>query len=280
MKDISAGFQTDLEDETTNLARIWTLTLINTTVYRFTDSAQNITYSGDVYKSSPGMQISAIRTQTGGATQTATIDCALSSDGFTETMVRRGLVDNALFTVQLINWKIPSRPAVMLFKGRIGETLITDRGKASFEVRGLLKKALRGIGERYSQQCRADLGDERCKFPKDTMSVTFTVTSVAANGMSFISSTLTQADSYWDFGEVKWTTGNNTNITQEVRQSFSTGSIHHALPFPADVQIGDTGIIWPGCDKNISTCLNRFNNKDNFRGEPNAPGADGATVKV
>jgi len=32
--------------------------------------------------------------------------------------------------------------------------------------------------------------------------------------------------------------------------------------------------VHPGCDKRLTTCINKFNNINNFRGEPYVPGQD------
>ena len=37
---------------------------------------------------------------------------------------------------------------------------------------------------------------------------------------------------------------------------------------------GDTFAVYPGCDKRLETCIGRFNNVINFRGEPYVPGLD------
>ena len=38
--------------------------------------------------------------------------------------------------------------------------------------------------------------------------------------------------------------------------------------------VGDTFNAIAGCDKTISTCIAKFNNAVNFRGEPYVPGMD------
>jgi len=43
---------------------------------------------------------------------------------------------------------------------------------------------------------------------------------------------------------------------------------------PFDIAIGDSFEIQAGCDKTFETCINRFNNAINFRGEPHMPGQD------
>jgi uncharacterized phage protein (TIGR02218 family) len=185
VKSIDSGFQTALNADVTNLARLWELLRSNGTEYRFTDHDRDITHDGNTFSADPGIRISAIRSVTGGGTQNATIEIACATGFITMDQVRRGGLRGATFNVYLVNWKTPTQPSVNLFRGRVSTSRVTDRGKAECEVRGLLGGAQKVLGEIYQQQCRADLGDERCTFDRDSTSDTFTVTAVASNGMSF-----------------------------------------------------------------------------------------------
>jgi uncharacterized phage protein (TIGR02218 family) len=46
------------------------------------------------------------------------------------------------------------------------------------------------------------------------------------------------------------------------------------LPMPHAIAIGDSYSAVAGCDKRFDTCVSRFNNALNFRGEPHVPGTD------
>ena len=41
-----------------------------------------------------------------------------------------------------------------------------------------------------------------------------------------------------------------------------------------DIQVGDKARVYLGCDKTFATCIARFDNALNFRGEPHIPGID------
>ena len=66
--------------------------------------------------------------------------------------------------------------------------------------------------------------------------------------------------------------------------TLSTAEITLFLAVPFNVQAGDMGAIYPGCDKRLTTCINKFiitgsqdfdaGNINNFRGEPYVPGQD------
>jgi uncharacterized phage protein (TIGR02218 family) len=271
VKSIDSGFQTSLNADVTNLARLWELLLSNGTEYRFTDHDRDITHDGNIFLAAPGIRISAIRSVTGGGTQNATIEIACATGFITMDTVRRGGLRGATFNVYLVNWKTPTHPSVNLFRGRVSTSHVTDRGKAECEVRGLLGGAQKALGEIYQQQCRADQGDERCTFDRDSTDATFTVTAVASNQMSFTTDVVVAA-SHWEFGEVEWTTGDNANAMMDIRSSDNAGGVSLQLPMAYDIQVGDTGTLRQGCDKNRSTCVTKFNNLLNFRGEPDSTG--------
>jgi uncharacterized phage protein (TIGR02218 family) len=47
-----------------------------------------------------------------------------------------------------------------------------------------------------------------------------------------------------------------------------------ALPMGKTIQAGDTFNAIAGCDKTKQTCIGKFSNIINFRGEPDVPGMD------
>ena len=78
---------------------------------------------------------------------------------------------------------------------------------------------------------------------------------------------------WFAFGLVTWLTGQNAGLTMEVR-SWDGTNVNLFLPMPYTIQVGDTFSIVPGCDKRAPTCVSKFNNVFNFRGERDVPGQD------
>ena len=81
-----------------------------------------------------------------------------------------------------------------------------------------------------------------------------------------------------DFGKsqngiVTWLTGANSGQKMEVKK-YTIGAIELFQPMPYTISIGDTYTVTAGCDKQLSTCRDRFANVANFRGEPHLPGND------
>lgn len=81
---------------------------------------------------------------------------------------------------------------------------------------------------------------------------------------------LTQADGYFDGGTITFTSGTNTGVTRTVK-AYATGNVSLFLPLYFTPAVGDTFVIYPGCDHTLTTCQNKFNNVARFRGFPFIP---------
>ncbi len=79
--------------------------------------------------------------------------------------------------------------------------------------------------------------------------------------------------SVFDYGDFRFTSGRNIGVSMEVKE-YSVGTITLQLPMPYPIAVGDTYVMVEGCDRSIETCIGRFNNAINFRGEPHLPGQD------
>jgi hypothetical protein len=82
-------------------------------------------------------------------------------------------------------------------------------------------------------------------------------------------------DNWFKFGAVIWDTGDNSELGKEIKAWVnSTTEVTLFLTMPFSIQIGDKLGIYAGCDKTLSTCIAKFDNVINFRGEPYLPGPD------
>lgn len=70
-----------------------------------------------------------------------------------------------------------------------------------------------------------------------------------------------------------WLSGKNIGLKMEIK-SFSNGMVTLVLPMPFVISTDDEFTIIAGCDKASRTCIEKFNNIINFRGEPDVPGID------
>jgi hypothetical protein len=83
------------------------------------------------------------------------------------------------------------------------------------------------------------------------------------------------SDGYMNNGVLTWTSGLNSGVSIEVKNYYQSNSyIGLFLSMKQAIQVGDTFTLTPGCDKRRETCYFKFNNMQNFRGEPDMPGID------
>jgi uncharacterized phage protein (TIGR02218 family) len=86
--------------------------------------------------------------------------------GIVEDEVRAGLFDGAEIAISFVHWQDPDgHGEIRLRRGTLGETRLTPQGYFHAELRGLSQPLAQSTLEVFSPNCRADLGDHRCRFP-------------------------------------------------------------------------------------------------------------------
>lgn len=82
-------------------------------------------------------------------------------------------------------------------------------------------------------------------------------------------------DGWFKGGVLKFDTGFNAGVSMEIKDwQQAGGDLTLFLAVPFNVQEGDKCYLYPGCDKRLTSCVNKFSNINNFRGEPYVPGQD------
>lgn len=273
MQDLTSQMDVALAEPLTFLCRLWKLDLANGQVFRFTDLNRDVVYGGETYKYDPGIRVSSVvvsREQS----DNAEIEIATSAEFISQNRLRQGALDGASFELWITDWRAPDTYGLIsLFAGQTSEVSFHDKGKAQIGLSSEIAGGSRNIGEAYSRQCRAKLGDARCKFNLAGTGVNFTVDGIEDNGYAFIASELTAlTDDYLKFGQVVWATGENAALGDELASNVqSSGKAVLATTPRNPIATGDTGTVFTGCDKTVEMCGNKFNNLANFRGEPYVP---------
>lgn len=267
MRTASGSLATHLDQEATSLARIWEVTRTDGVVLRLTDHDVDLSVGGNTYHSSSGFTASSVLTATGGDIQGVTLTLPAQDELVSTSDVLASLYRHAQCSLKIVNWQAPDAGSMYLFGGEVRWSELDDEKRLVMEIAGLLSRSRFIEIESYSSMCRADLGDSRCQFDIDSLKETFTVDTVSSK-VKLLTEELNQADEYWTLGVAHFLTGNNAGIAMEVRKSKqSNKSIEFFLATPFQVQVGDTGEVWPGCDKSPTMCHTRYDNIVNFRGE-------------
>lgn len=186
-------------------------------------------------------------------------------------LLRNGGFDGAYMTVRrafMPDWSQPPVGSVIIFIGRVSDVEITR-----MSARLTLKSDLELLGVKmprhlYQPGCANTLYDGGCGLLKSKFAQ-----SGMINGPSS-TTTITHSNpaeaGVFAMGVVQFDTGPNAGVVRTVRESVK-GQFNLSLPLPNPPTLGDTFTIWPGCDKTISTCKDKFNNLKRYRGCPFVP---------
>lgn len=369
-KTITTPMRTHLQGEVTFLSTGWLVTRTDGQNFRFTTNATNVVIDvgdGDgpqTYSASEGYTRTNIQNDAELNVGNMDIVGVFDSAQITENDLRRGLFDFADVRIFIFNHQdlSTSMGVIKQFRGQFGEITVTPQGFFNLELRDLTQVYTKELGEFYSKDCRADVGDSRCRIPilppvlgrsqavtvgqfyrvqtnpvppaptpdsfvyedrlygvttagttdasqpvydivvgnttadgtavltaEEAWSRAFQVVSVTSARRTFKVSEMTPnsggprggfPDDWLNGGAVTFETGLNIGRSVEVRDFVADDGmtieqeieLFNDVPF--DMQVGDRGRVFPGCDKTLTVCISKFDNVKNFVGEPYVPGED------
>lgn len=164
-RTVSGAMQTHLDSELTSLATCWELTRQDGVVMYFTDHDRDIIFNSNTYIAATGFARSALEETSNLAVDNMELMGILDSTVITAEDLRGGLYDYASVNSFLVNHEDPDTfSSIKLRAGFVGEAKATaDAETFVADFRGLLQNYTQNVGELYQEECRADLGDTRCK---------------------------------------------------------------------------------------------------------------------
>jgi uncharacterized phage protein (TIGR02218 family) len=278
MKSTSPALTAHLAGPVTTLATCWRITRLDGREFFFTDHDRDLPFEGETYKASSGYSRTAISNDASLSVDNLDVEGVFDDEAITEEELRAGLFDQAQVRIFLVNWADASMGALRMRRGWFGEVVLSERGVFRTELRGMTQALSQRIGELYSPECRADLGDHRCRVAITDPAWTRPGTVLAVTSRAQFTADVDApdaADGWFAGGVLTWETGSNAGRSIEVKAWIqASGATELFLPMPYAIEPGDAFAIHPGCDKRLDTCITRFANVLNFRGEPYVPGQD------
>jgi uncharacterized phage protein (TIGR02218 family) len=272
MRNLSSALTHHLKSEVTTLATCWKITRIDKTILGFTDHDQNLLIDGLTYDSITGFTPTGVESSSNMAVDNLDLSGQISSNKITATDLLAGKYDFAEVEIFLVNYMQPNSGKLIQKRGIFGEVTLS-KNMFYAEIRGLTQFLSQTICETYLPHCRANLGDARCKFNLHQAGFTFnTLVSEVFDQQTF-SAYLDRSNGWFTGGYVSWHSGGNKGLKMEIK-SFADGKITLVLPMSFSINLADQFTIVAGCDKSSKTCLEKFNNIINFRGEPDLPSMD------
>jgi len=226
----------------------------------------------------------------------ANMDLEMAFGGTQEDQIRAGLYDFAEVWTFEVNWADLTMGILKLAYGRLGEVSLGSAA-ARCELRGLAQLLSTQIGEIYTSECPASIGDDRCKIALAPVTHAGTVSYIYSGASNRRTFRFTGAgaglgNNYYTNGNLTWATGLNAGLTKAIEYSRDVAGVDSIVlldPMPFAIAIGDTFTAHRGCDRRWATCKGMVSlaltgggttegaglgNRKNFRGAPGLPGPD------
>lgn len=260
-----------LAPELISVAICWRLDRRDGVALGFTSHDRDIVLAGLVYRAAPGLLPSAITASEGFDVEGTDLSGALSSDAITARDLAAGRWDGAVLRVYAVNWEAPEDSPLLLTRGELGDVAMRDDAFTA-ELRGPTAFLERPVVERTSPECRAELGDRRCRVDLSGRTVLARVADVIDATTIDIDDAEPSTGGY-AYGWARFVDGSNSGLRYAILASEGVRiTLRDAPAF--GVSAGTLVELIEGCDKSLATCGGRFANAANFRGEPHLPGND------
>lgn len=251
-------------------ALCWRLERRDGVAIGFTSHDRDLEIAGLRFRAAPGMLPSAITLSDGFEPDALDVAGALTAEAIDAADLGAGRWDGAEVAIFMVDWEAPDGAPLSLARGTLGD--ITAKGDAfEAELRGLAAALDRPAAEQTSPECRARLGDRRCRVDMAARTVWTRIVAVTAEDA--ITVERAAPGNAYGYGRLRWIGGANSGLQSAILRSDGLALVlREAPPFPAAA--GDLVELSEGCDKSLATCSGRFGNAVNFRGEPHLPGID------
>jgi uncharacterized phage protein (TIGR02218 family) len=247
-----------------------------------TSANVNIVSGGHTYLATgPYIQRSKLKTVRGTQVDTLTLTCftsqatLLDGIGFQQALLD-GALDGATVTMSRLIFASWANPAqfnpVVLFAGRVADLPVVDYAQIQINVKSWLELLDQQVPwQLYQAPCAYCLYDANCGVAPGSFAQGGYVQASAGNSAVAFLTNLNQPDGWFTLGKIQMVSGACAGQLRAVK-AYAGAVVTAMVPWiggpPA---AGDGFTIWAGCDRQMSTCENKFSNLANFGGQPFIP---------
>lgn len=241
---------------------------VNGKKYGYTSHQEDLSIDSLIYKATPGFTCETLNSNLLSGENSFTIDFLMTEDVKVFLTWLQGLNDRTMLTLLYVDYQDLEKGAFSMRHGHMGQ-ISFSKGQASVEIRSLMERLGQEIGELYSPDCRAHLGDHRCKANIEPFKLSGIVKELTPLKINIDG----KSDSV-PYKSLTWISGENKGLKSEVKNfEKDSGVLTLFLPPFGRIALGDKLIMVPGCDKTLRCCHENYKNTLNFRGEPFIPEA-------
>ncbi len=255
-------------DYVSSFVTCWRIKLMNNKLLCFTDGDQDILFEKETYICGNYFTPKTITSSNELAQDNFKLSGIIDGKIITKDALLNGDFTDSYVEIFLLNLFDSSLKKNILKTGWLGEIKCYQDNFIA-EIYSLGYKTNNVIGVCYSNTCRAEFGDQYCKVNKAKYLMNGEVTILAEKN-SFIDELRTEPEDYFTRGIITFISGINKGRSYTVNE-FRNNKITLNYIIELEIAIGDQYQLIAGCDKSIYTCINKFNNAINFRGEPYIP---------
>jgi uncharacterized phage protein (TIGR02218 family) len=252
----------------TSLAFCWTIERGDGAGLALTSGDRQFSGGGITYHPEPGITPTAITRSLGLQPHSAEVSGALNARALTDSDLLLGRWDAARISMKAVDWIVPDEQPVQLFGGELGEVSLSGESFTA-ELNGAAAKLSAPVCPATSAECRAEFGDKKCRVDLAGRMVRARVSSAEDN----VIVTDQLLDERYLFGRLRYLSGANCGL-QTVILAVNGTQLTIRDRARAAIEVNAIIEIREGCDKLFATCVSRFANAANFRGEPHVPGND------
>lgn len=256
------------EGPLTSIAFCWKLERTDGAGLALTSSDRQVASDDILYRTAPGVTPAAITRSLGLEPDSGEVAGALCAEALSDTDLALGRWNGASASLIAIDWADPGAGTVRLLAGEIGEVSVEGDG-FSAELRGAAVRLRKAPCPKTSPECRAAFGDKQCRVDLAGRIVRSAVISAQDNLLQLEQ----PVDERFLFGRLRYLSGDNCGLASVVVAASGNAVTLRDRP-RAPIEAGTVVQLREGCDKRFETCVKRFQNSPNFRGEPHLPGND------
>ena len=259
-----------LQHDLCTTALCWRLERRDGVALGFTSHDRDLVVDGLVYRAAPGMLPSSVSVSDGFDTDSVDVNGALTSGAIRAEDLQAGRWDGAALAIFMTDWEAPGSEMLVVARGELGEVSVAGVAFEA-ELKGPTTVLERPVVEQTSPECRASLGDQRCRV--DMAGRVRMARVVTCDDAVMTVDAVEPSTNAYGYGRLRWIGGANSGLTSLVRSSAADRVTLREAPV-FEPRVGDLVELSEGCDRSLATCSVRFANAVNFRGEPHLPGMD------